>query len=82
MRPSAPIASDVRASRPVSRGRTRWMVIGSVPAAFAGAYLLHLMGHAKSAQHNIETALGALSIPHGKGGVGAAIAYLAQETAS
>jgi uncharacterized membrane protein YfcA len=37
----------------------RWMVLGSVPAAFAGAYLLHLMGHAKSAQHNIEVALGA-----------------------
>jgi uncharacterized membrane protein YfcA len=37
----------------------RWMVFGSVPAAFAGAYLLHLMGHAKSAQHNIEVALGA-----------------------
>jgi alanine-glyoxylate transaminase/serine-glyoxylate transaminase/serine-pyruvate transaminase len=29
----------------------------------------------------IETALAALSIPHGKGGVTAAIAYLAQETA-
>jgi uncharacterized membrane protein YfcA len=37
----------------------RWMVLGSVPAAFAGAYLLHVMGHAKSAQHNIEVALGA-----------------------
>ncbi|MBV9310813.1 MAG: sulfite exporter TauE/SafE family protein [Solirubrobacterales bacterium] len=36
----------------------RWMVIGSVPAAFLGAYLLHLMGHAKSAQQNIEVALG------------------------
>lgn len=36
----------------------RWMVIGSVPAAFLGAYLLHLLGHAKSAQHNIEVALG------------------------
>jgi uncharacterized membrane protein YfcA len=36
----------------------RWMVIGSVPAAFLGAYVLHLMGHAKSAQHNIEVALG------------------------
>jgi uncharacterized membrane protein YfcA len=36
----------------------RWMVVGSVPAAFLGAYLLHLMGHAKSAQHNIEVALG------------------------
>jgi uncharacterized membrane protein YfcA len=37
----------------------RWMVLGSVPAALAGAYLLHLMGHAKSAQHNIQMALGA-----------------------
>jgi len=36
----------------------RWMVIGSVPAAFVGAYLLHVMGHAKSAQHNIEVVLG------------------------
>ena len=36
----------------------RWMVLGSVPAAFLGAYLLHLMGHAKSAQKNIEVALG------------------------
>jgi len=37
----------------------RWMVIGSVPAAFLGAYLLHLMGHTRSAEDNIETALGA-----------------------
>jgi uncharacterized membrane protein YfcA len=29
-----------------------------VPAAFLGAYLLHLMGHAKSAQKNIQVALG------------------------
>src|SRR5437588_1944359 len=36
----------------------RWMVLGSVPAAFLGAYLLHLMGHAKSAQKDIEVALG------------------------
>jgi uncharacterized membrane protein YfcA len=34
------------------------MVLGSVPAAFLGAYLLHLMGHAKAAQENIKTALG------------------------
>src|SRR5207253_11247305 len=37
----------------------RWMVLGSVPSAFLGAYLLRLMGHAKAAQHNIEVALGA-----------------------
>ena len=36
----------------------RWMVIGSVPCAFLGAYLLHLMGGAEAAQHNIEMALG------------------------
>ena len=40
----------------------RRMVVGSVPAAFLGAYLLHLMGHAKSAQNNIEIALGAALI--------------------
>jgi len=35
-----------------------WMVLGSVPMAFLGAYLLHLMGNAKAAQTNIELALG------------------------
>ena len=37
----------------------RWMVLGSVPAAFLGSYLLHLIGHTSSAQHNVEVALGA-----------------------
>ena len=36
-----------------------WMVTGSVPMAFLGAYLLHLLGHAKTSQTNIEKALGA-----------------------
>jgi hypothetical protein len=36
-----------------------WMVAGSVPMAFLGSYLLHLMGHAKTSQANIEKALGA-----------------------
>ena len=36
----------------------RWMVIGSVPAAFLGTYLLHIMGHAKSSQRHIEVILG------------------------
>jgi uncharacterized membrane protein YfcA len=36
-----------------------WMVAGSVPMAFLGAYLLHLMGHAETSQANIEKALGA-----------------------
>src|SRR5947199_2381470 len=46
-------------ARTVNLKLVQWMVLGSVPAAFGGAYLLHLMGHAKSAQHNIEVALGA-----------------------
>ncbi len=36
-----------------------WMVLGSVPMAFVGSYLLHVMGHSKSAQTNIEKLLGA-----------------------
>ena len=46
-------------ARTVNFNLVRWMVLGSVPAAFLGAYLLHLIGHTKSAQNNIETALGA-----------------------
>jgi uncharacterized membrane protein YfcA len=73
VKPSTAISSDLVAAfvmRPIGaavhlRAGTvnlrlvRWMVIGSVPAAFLGAYILHLMGHAKSAQTNIETVLGA-----------------------
>ena len=36
-----------------------FMVLGSVPAAFFGAYALHLMGSSKPAQNNVEIALGA-----------------------
>ncbi len=36
----------------------RLMVLGSVPCAFLGAYLLHVLGHSHSAQSNIERALG------------------------
>jgi uncharacterized protein len=36
-----------------------FMVLGSVPCAFLGAYLLHLMGNSKGAQENIEIVLGA-----------------------
>jgi uncharacterized protein len=70
--PSTAIASDLVAAvvmRPVGaavhlRAGTvnlrlvRWMVIGSVPAAFLGTYLLRLMGDSKTAQDNIKTALG------------------------
>ncbi|MGD0981818.1 MAG: sulfite exporter TauE/SafE family protein [Solirubrobacteraceae bacterium] len=71
--PSTAISSDLVAAvlmRPIGAGvhlragtvnlrLVRWMVIGSVPAAFFGAYLLHVMGNAKTAQDNIEMALGA-----------------------
>src|ERR1039457_7584745 len=66
--PSAAISSDLVAAvlmRPVGSavhlraktvnlGLVKWMVLGSVPAAFFGSYLLHLMGNSKSAQTNIE----------------------------
>jgi uncharacterized protein len=71
--PSTAISSDLVAAvlmRPIGaavhlrRGTVNlklvgWMVLGSVPLAFLGAYLLHVMGHAKEAQQNIEIALGA-----------------------
>jgi uncharacterized membrane protein YfcA len=73
IKPSAAISSDLVAAvlmRPVGaavhlkKGTVNlrlvgWMVTGSVPAAFAGAYLLHLLGNSKSAEDNIEKALGA-----------------------
>ncbi len=73
VKPSTAISSDLVAAvvmRPVgasvhlrkgtvNRGLVGWMVLGSVPMAFLGAYLLHVLGHAKSAQANIEQALGA-----------------------
>src|SRR5271168_5081634 len=71
--PSAAISSDLVAAvfmRPVgagvhlrrgtvNRSLVGWLVLGSVPMAFLGAYLLHLMGNSKAAQKNIELALGA-----------------------
>jgi uncharacterized membrane protein YfcA len=73
VQPSTAISSDLVAAvmmRPIGaavhlRQKTvnlrlvGWMVLGSVPMAFLGSYLLHVMGHAKSAQNNIEVALGA-----------------------
>src|SRR3989475_111036 len=72
VKPSTAISSDLVAAvmmRPlgaavhlrrgtVNLGLVKWMVLGSIPMAFLGAYLLHLMGNAKSAQHNIQVALG------------------------
>src|SRR5947208_7542934 len=72
VRPSTAISSDLVAAvlmRPLGaavhmRAGTvnfrlvRWLVLGSVPAAFLGAYLLHLLGNAKSAENHIEVFLG------------------------
>jgi uncharacterized protein len=71
--PSAAISSDLVAAvvmRPIGAGvhfrrgtvnmrLVGWMVLGSVPMAFLGTYLLHVMGNSKAAQENIEVALGA-----------------------
>ncbi len=71
--PSTAISSDLVAAvlmRPIGaavhiRAGTvnfrlvRWLVTGSVPAAFLGAYLLHLMHDSSNAQTNIEYFLGA-----------------------
>jgi len=73
VRPSAAISSDLVAAvlmRPVGaavhlRNGTvnlrlvGWLTAGSVPMAFAGAYLLHRLGSSSAAQHRVEIALGA-----------------------
>jgi len=73
VKPSTAISSDLVAAvvmrpfgaavhlhkRTVNLRLVGWMVLGSVPMAFVGAYLLHLMGQAKAAQDNVEHALGA-----------------------
>lgn len=73
VQPAAAISSDLVAAvvmRPIGaavhlrRGTVNlrlvgWMVLGSAPMAFVGAYVLHLMGNSKTAQNNIEVALGA-----------------------
>jgi len=73
VRPSTAISSDLVATlvmRPVGAalhlGRrtvnlrlVAWMSAGSIPAAFAGSYLLRLLGHTATAEQNVERALGA-----------------------
>jgi uncharacterized protein len=72
IKPSTAISSDLVAAvvmRPVGAavhlkkgtvnlGLVGWMVLGSVPMAFLGAYLLHLLGNAKSAENTIQIILG------------------------
>jgi uncharacterized membrane protein YfcA len=73
VKPSTAISSDLVAAvvmRPVGAAvhltkktvnlrLVGWMVCGSVPMAFLGAYLLHELGFAKPQQNRIEIALGA-----------------------
>jgi uncharacterized protein len=73
VKPSSAISSDLVAAvlmRPVGAavhlrkgtvhgGLLRWMVAGSVPMAFLGAYLLHAMGGGKSTEADVERILGA-----------------------
>jgi uncharacterized protein len=72
IKPSTAISSDLVAAvvmRPVGafvhlrKGTVNlhlvgWMVLGSVPMAFLGAYILHLLGDATSAEKLIQTILG------------------------
>ena len=72
IKPSTAISSDLVAAvvmRPVgalvhlTKGTVNlrlvgWLVLGSVPMAFFGTYLLHLLGQANSAQNTIEIILG------------------------
>src|SRR5215470_3754675 len=73
VKPSAAISSDLVAAvvmRPVGslvhlqKGTVNmrlvgWMCLGSVPMAFLGAYLLHVLGGSSAQQQNVEYALGA-----------------------
>src|ERR1017187_7558883 len=72
VKPSTAISSDLVASvvmRPVGalvhlrKGTVNlrlvgWMVIGSVPMAFLGAYVLHLLGGSSAQQKKVELFLG------------------------
>jgi uncharacterized membrane protein YfcA len=73
VKPAAAISSDLVAAvvmRPVGaavhlhKGTVNlrlvgWMMLGSVPMAFFGAYVLHLFGDSAADQQNVEMALGA-----------------------
>lgn len=72
VKPSAAISSDLAAAvlmRPVGaavhfrkgtvhRGLVGWLVLGSVPMAFLGAYILHTLGESNAAQTTVKQILG------------------------
>jgi len=73
VKPSTAISSDLVAAvvmRPIGAAvhlrqgtvnlrLVAWLTLGSAPMALLGAYLLHVMGNAKAAENNVQTALGA-----------------------
>ncbi len=73
VKPSTAISSDLVAAvlmRPVGAvvhmtkktvnyALVGFMVLGSVPAAILGAYVLHLLGNSKGAENNVQLVLGA-----------------------
>jgi uncharacterized membrane protein YfcA len=73
VKPSTAISSDLVAAvlmRPVGAvvhmtkktvnySLVGWMVLGSVPSALLGAYVLHLLGNSTGAENNVQTLLGA-----------------------
>jgi uncharacterized membrane protein YfcA len=83
IKPSTAISSDLVAAvvmRPIGAAvhmkagtvnfkLVRWLVLGSVPAAFGGAYLLHVLSNQKSAENNIEVFLG-IALLIGAGAMG------------
>ena len=72
IKPSTAISSDLVAAvlmrpvgaivhmtkRTVNYALVGYMVLGSVPAALLGSYVLHLLGNSKGAENNIEIVLG------------------------
>lgn len=74
--PSAAIASDLMAAlfmkpagvaihwrrKTVNKGIVRYLCYGSVPAAFLGTYVMHLLGQSALAEHRLEIVLGSALI--------------------
>ncbi|MBO0826581.1 MAG: sulfite exporter TauE/SafE family protein [Streptosporangiales bacterium] len=72
VQPLAAVSSDLVASvfmkpfgglvhlkrRTVHLGLVKWLCVGSVPAAFAGALLIKLFGHGEQVQRGVQIALG------------------------
>ncbi len=74
--PSAAIASDLMAAlfmkpagvaihwrrKTVNNDIVKFLCLGSVPAAFAGTFVMHLLGHSALAEHRLQILLGSALI--------------------